>query len=654
MSIQVAIHHVTRYRYDRPIALGPQTVRLRPAPHCRTKIVAYSLTVEPKDHFLNWQQDPQSNWLARIMVPEKTDHFSVAVDLTVELDVINPFDFFLEPEAEQFPFTYAPELKAELEPYLRTKDCGVRFDDYVAEIPRGPKQTTQFLFELNARLSRQISYLIRMEPGIQTPDETLKNGSGSCRDTSWLLVQILRHLGLAARFASGYLIQLKPDVKSLDGPSGASQDFTDLHAWCEVYLPGAGWVGLDPTSGLFAGEGHIPLACAANPTNAAPISGALDECEVLFDFDMSITRVLETSRVTKPYSEKQWKEIEALGDRVDQVLNSHDVRLTMGGEPTFVSIDDRSGAEWHTAAVGPTKRGLADTLIRRLRERFAPGGLLHYGQGKWYPGESLPRWAFALYWRTDGVPLWKNADRIAAEKPGGTATAEEARRLTESIAEKLGLDSSYAMPAYEDFWHHLGKERGLPANVEPTDSKLDDKEERARLARVFERGLGQPVGYVLPVERSLQGGWLSEHWQTRSGRIQLIPGDSDIGFRLPLHSLPYVAPSARSFVPPPDPFAPLPPLEAPDSSGQGYRNGHLRAVPPELKLVEHDPLPQPAIAVRTAMTVEPRAGKLSIFMPPTPTAADYFALLSVIEDTADEIGVQVQLEGYPPPFDPRI
>ena len=321
-------------------------------------------------------------------------------------------------------------------------------------------------------------------------------------------MQILRHLGLAARFASGYLIQLKPDVKSLDGPSGATQDFTDLHAWCEVYLPGAGWVGLDPTSGLFAGEGHIPLACAANPTQAAPITGAVEKSEVLFDFDMSIERVLEPPRVTKPYSDEQWAEIEKLGDQVDQILNTHDVRLTMGGEPTFVSIDDRSGAEWHTAAVGPTKRGLADMLIRRLRDRFAPGGLLHYGQGKWYPGESLPRWAFALYWRADGVPLGRMPSASRRRKPITSPPPKMRAQLTEAIAGKLGLDPSYAMPAYEDFWHHLGKERSLPDNVDPLDSKLDDKEERARLARVFERGLAQPVGYVLPVERSLNGSWL--------------------------------------------------------------------------------------------------------------------------------------------------
>ena len=436
MSISVALHHVTAYRYDRLVSLGPQVIRLRAAPHCRTPILSYSLKVEPQDHFLNWQQDPQSNWLARVVVPEKTDRLKVTVDLTAQLDVINPFDFFLEPSAEKFPFDYAPELAADLRPYLRRLECGPRFRRYLAEIARAERPTTGFLFDLNARLQKDIGYLIRMEPGIQSPDETLELGCGSCRDSAWLLVQLLRHLGLATRFASGYLIQLKPDVKSLDGPSGAETDFTDLHAWCEVYLPGAGWVGLDPTSGLFAGEGHLPLACAANPTAAAPISGELEECKVEFEFAMSVARVAEPPRVTKPYTDDQWHAIESLGDRIDEALTAGDVRLTMGGEPTFVSIDDMDGAEWTTAAVGPTKRSLADVLIRRLRDRFAPGGLLHYGQGKWYPGESLPRWAFSLYWRGDGLPLWRDPRRFADERTDYASTAEKARELVQGIARR--------------------------------------------------------------------------------------------------------------------------------------------------------------------------------------------------------------------------
>jgi len=268
MSIHVALNHVTHYKYDRPIHLGPQVVRLRPAPHSRTRILSYSMRVEPTTHFVNWQQDPQSNYLARLVFPKVTTFFRVEVDLVAEMAVLNPFDFFLEPSAEKFPFRYAPELLVELEPYLLKGAATPKFVDYLSGIDTSERPTSGFLMDLNQRLQKDIAYLIRMEPGVQTPEQTLVNRSGSCRDSGWLMVQLLRHLGLAARFVSGYLIQLKSDVKSLDGPSGTEVDFTDLHAWCEVYLPGAGWIGLDPTSGLYAGEGHIPLACSPEPSSA--------------------------------------------------------------------------------------------------------------------------------------------------------------------------------------------------------------------------------------------------------------------------------------------------------------------------------------------------------------------------------------------------
>jgi len=658
MSIRAAIHHSTRYTYDRLIRLGPQVVRLRPAPHCRTSIISYSLTVSPAEHFLNWQQDPQSNWLARITVPEPTDHLFVTVDLVAELNVINPFDFFLEPAAESYPFAYDEDLAEDLKPYFRALKGGPLFDSYLASVPRTERPTTQFLFDLNARLQRDISYLIRMEPGIQTPEETLKSRSGSCRDSAWLLVQLLRHLGLAARFASGYLIQLKPDVVALDGPSGTSVDFTDLHAWCEVYLPGAGWVGLDPTSGLFAGEGHIPLACAANPTAAAPISGALEECEVTFAFDMQVTRVAEPPRVTKPYSEAQWQAIEQLGDRVDEMLKAGDVRLTMGGEPTFVSADDMEGAEWTTAAVGPSKRIFADELIRRLRDRFAPGGMLHYGQGKWYPGESLPRWAFALYWRGDGMPLWRDASRIAREREDHTPCICEAEKLAQGIARRLDLNADYALPAYENLLFYLAKEQALPVNVDPFDSKLESAEERARLATVFARGLKKPVGFVLPVQRwnaPDMRRWRSERWATRSGRLQLVPGDSPVGLRLPLDTLPWLPATERTPVLPPDPFDKLPPLPDADSYRQPYLSGGLRDPAWEARAArteQEDPVE--GESVRTALSVEPRDGRLCVFMPPTESAADYLDLLAAVEDAAAEIDASLHIEGYPPPYDPRL
>src|SRR5580658_9465933 len=412
MAIHVALNHKTQYRYDRRINLGPQVVRLRPAPHCRTPILSYSLKIEPGGHFINWQQDPQGNYLARLVFPEPTTKFFVEVDLVAEMSVFNPFDFFLEPSAENYPFTYDAALTRELRPFLEVESPGPELSLWLRKAPRaGPGKklrTVDFLIGLNQRLQSDIGYVIRMEPGIQTCEQTLTLRKGSCRDSAWLLVQILRHMGLAARFVSGYLIQLAPDVKPLEGPAGPTTDFTDLHAWTEVYLPGAGWIGLDPTSGLFAGEGHIPLACTPDASSAAPISGALEACETEFGHEMSVHRVFESPRVTKPYTEQQWQEIVTLGHIVDANLKAGDVRLTMGGEPTFVSIDDADGAEWTTSAFGPNKRRLAVDLFLRLRDRFAPGALLHFGQGKWYPGEPLPRWALGSYWRKDGVPIWED------------------------------------------------------------------------------------------------------------------------------------------------------------------------------------------------------------------------------------------------------
>src|SRR5436190_943215 len=454
MGIRVVLHHRTIYKYDRLVTLSPQIVRLRPAPHSRTPVTSYSLRIEPKDHFINWQQDPHSNFLARLVFPKPTRIFSLEVSLAAEMTVINPFDFFLEPYAEKYPFQYDALESVQLRQFMEPLPAGPLLDEFLASIDRREIRTNDFLVHLNQRLQREIRYMIRMEPGIQTPEQTLELASGSCRDTGWLLVQVLRRLGFAARFVSGYLIQLKPDVKPLEGPPGPSQDFTDLHAWTEVYLPGAGWIGLDPTSGLFAGEGHIPLACTPEPSSAAPITGVVDQCKSKLLHQMKVTRLYESPRVTKPYTEQQWQEIQTLGHHIDSELAGKDVRLTMGGEPTFVSIDDMDGEEWNTAAQGPTKRKLAADLIQRVKEKFAAGGLLHFGQGKWYPGESLPRWAFGLYWRKDGVPIWKNADLIAKIENPRKADVAAAQRFMEGVAERLGLDVEYVMPAFEDpaFW----------------------------------------------------------------------------------------------------------------------------------------------------------------------------------------------------------
>jgi uncharacterized protein (DUF2126 family) len=646
MTIHVALNHVTRYRYDRAIALSPQVVRLRPAPHARTPVHAYSLKVAPEKHFVNWQQDAQSNWLARFVFPEKTRELSIEVDLVAEMSVINPFDYFLEPYAESFPFQYEPAQLHELESYLKKIPLTPLFKAYLDEIPRAPKKTNDFLVDLNRQLAKDVRYIVRMEAGVQSPEETLALASGSCRDSGWLLVQILRHLGIAARFVSGYLIQLTPDVKSLDGPSGPPADFTDLHAWCEAYLPGAGWVGLDPTSGLLAGEGHLPLACTPEPASAAPVTGITEKCEVELFHEMRIERVREAPRVTKPYTEAQWSAIDLLGQRVDADLEAQDVRLTMGGEPTFVSIDDRDGAEWNTEAMGPRKRLLAGRLLRRLKERYAPRGLLHFGQGKWYPGEQLPRWSLSCFWRKDSQPLWQDAALLADEATQYGVSPARAGNFLRTLAPKLGLDPAFVFAGYEDTWYYLWREHRLPSNVDPFDARLDDPLERERLRRVFGHGLDKPVGHVLPVQRDEakgSGRWRSDRWLLRSERCYLLPGDSPVGLRLPLDSLPWAAPGERQVVHAPDPMQRFPDLPFPAQVHLQFKDT-LRPGPPE----------PAAQLTRTALCAEPRNGVLYIFMPPVEALEDYLDLVAAVEATAAELGIPVLLEGYEPPKDPRL
>jgi len=559
MTIHAALNHVTHYTYDRLVTLGPQVIRLRPAPHCRSKIISYSLKVEPEGHFINWQQDPFANYQARLVFPDQTTEFKVTVDVVMDMAVYNPFDFFLEPEAEQYPFAYEANLKQELSPYLVPDPATPLVQAYLGKIDRSKRRSVMFLVDLNTLVHKDIAYTIRMEPGVQTPEQTLSLKSGSCRDSAWLMVQLLRHSGLAARFVSGYLIQLKPDVKALDGPSGTEHDFTDLHAWCEVYLPGAGWVGLDATSGLLAGEGHIPLACTPQPSGAAPIEGGVDKSEVQFSHHMQVTRVYEAPRVTKPYTEEQWAAIMALGEAVDTDLRESDVRMTMGGEPTFVAVNDRDAPEWNTDALGPTKRGFATELVHKLRNEYGQGGFLHFGQGKWYPGEQLPRWALSIYWRADRQPVWADPSLFADERQPQYYTSADAQRFTHLLSAKLGVTNRYIQTAFEDAWYYLWRERRLPVNVDPFDSKLDDEMERARLRRVFEQKLDSPVGYVLPIKVAGWAGnghvaWTTGPWFLRDERMYLMPGDSPMGLRLPLDSLPWVSQTDYPYLIEPDPM----------------------------------------------------------------------------------------------------
>ena len=717
MPIRVALQHRTSYAYDKPVQLAPQVVRLRPAPHCRTPVLSYSLKVTPEQHFINWQQDPHGNFLARLVFAEKTREFRVVVDLVAEMTVINPFAFFLQDEAIEYPFRYEEAVRRELLPYLEIPPCGPLLSEFLAEVPRKNKKTVDFLVDLNQYVHKAVKYLIRMESGVQTCEQTLALRSGSCRDSAWLLVQVLRNLGLAARFVSGYLIQLKPDMKPLDGPPGPGSDFTDLHAWSEVYLPGAGWVGLDPTSGLLAGEGHLPLAATPNPDSAAPITGCMEPCEVDFSFQMSVTRVADAPRVTKPYTEEQWAAVEQLGDKVDARLQALDVRLTMGGEPTFVSIDDMEGPEWNITADSPQKRSLAGALLQRLSNCYGKGALLHFGQGKWYPGESLPRWALGCYWRKDGEPIWRKPELIASDPTDHRANAATALAFINNLAERLQVRSDDVVPGYEDAWYYLWKERRLPVNVDPLKSNLENEEDRKRLARIFEVGLGHVVGYALPIRPIYSDGvttrWESGRWFLRQENMFLLPGDSPMGLRLPLDSLPWYAADDTNPWQERDPLAPRGPLPS-RALREANRNGYppsadhnmdraanfaemrqignlpyagmppgaslgaaaaVRQVPgaalaaegrPGGDAARHglpefaEPVAETLIAeptsqtIRTALCVEAREGRMHVFMPPIARLEDYLNLVEAIEDTAEELAMPVMIEGYTPPWDHRL
>ncbi|MFT6834872.1 MAG: hypothetical protein ACJA0H_000905 [Francisellaceae bacterium] len=648
MSILTNLNHLTSYKYERPISLGMQTIRLRPAPHTRSHIQSYSMNILPKEHFINWQQDPFGNWLAKVIFPEKVTEFSVEVNIVSETRVYNPFDFFLEESAQKFPFTYNDELKEELAPYLDVKEHGPLMKKFLKTANLDKQEMNDFLVNFNRHLSQSLDYTVRMEPGVQGCEETFEIGSGSCRDMSWLLCNLLRTLGFATRFASGYLVQLTPDVKGLDGPSGTEQDFTDLHAWTEVYLPGAGWIGLDATSGLLTGEGHIPLCCTPNPSSAAPISGTLEGCETEFDHAMSITRIREEARVTKPYNDDQWEKIEAIGAKIDADLDRGDVRLTMGGEPTFVSLDDKKSDEWHISALSDNKKRLGREMFLRLTKQFAPGAYLQYCQGKWYPGEILPRWAMNCHWRRDSKPMWADQKLLANPDESLKHDADTVKKFMDELSISLGIPSDYVLPAREDMPYYLWKEKQLPMEGEILKAELFEKKERERLQKLMTETLNNPVGYVLPLSYSYKHQqWVSNRWLFSSGHLILAVGDSPVGLRLPLAGLPFILTAQDEIFPERTSIEQVGELVTREEliGAAQNRKDHVKETP----IFAEDPNG----LIRSAICAEARGGVLHLFLPPISYIEHYLDLITMIEETAKKLDIPVVLEGYSPPRDLR-
>ncbi|MDO6596660.1 transglutaminase family protein [Oceanihabitans sp. 2_MG-2023] len=643
MALKIVISHKTTYKYDRKVSLSPHIFRLRPAPHSRTPIESYSIKITPENQFFNWQQDPFGNYVARLVFPDKTDELSVDVEIIADLKTINPFDFFIEEYAEEFPFTYTDIIKKELQPYLEVTDNGELLKAFIKTLDYTPRKTIYFLIDINQKIYEYLNYNIRMDPGVQTCEETLSQKNGSCRDYAWLFVQTLRHLGFGARFVSGYLVQLKSDEKSLDGPSGPEEDFTDLHAWAEVYLPGAGWIGFDATSGLLAGEGHIPLACTPSFESAAPVSGMTDVCETEFFFENSVKRIFESPRVTKPYTEEQWKAIDKLGNKVEKQLQKNDVRLTMGGEPTFISIDDLESPEWNTAADGPHKQKLAKDLSQRLYDKFGNGAVLHHAQGKWYPGEPLPRWQIEICWRKDGRPIWFNKKYLATFADDFVVPANTDKLFLETLTKYLGVSSQHIIPGFEDAFYFLWEQGNLPIDIDPTKDK-DNALVKNKLKEILENGTSTPIGHLLPLNYT-QGKWFTSAWTFRRQHLFLTPGNSPMGLRLPLNAL-MEKPEHEVF-----------PVYEPDLFSKKKRFPSFRNIVKKRYQEFLDfgvDTNQPNYFVRTALCAEIREGKLYLFLPPLESAENFLDLIAAIEFTAKELNVPVIMEGYDPPKDNRL
>jgi uncharacterized protein (DUF2126 family) len=626
MGIQVRLSHKTEYRYDKAVSLGPQIIQLRPVSNCRTKISSYSLAIAPVDCIVNWQFDPLGNYLARVIVPKKTDEFVVDVDLVADLTPFNPLEFFLEPGFETFPFEYPLDVAKNLEPYRWTDPAGPLLRGFLDGLSNEKQGTVDFLVNLNRRVRDEIDYKPRLEHGVQPCEQTLAERMGSCRDSAWLLVQILRQLGMAARFVSGYLIQLATEERRPEEKRSPTSDSADLHAWVEVFLPGAGWIGLDQTSGLFATEGHIPLVCTPSATEAAPIGGTVERAATDFRYSMTVQRLNEPPSVAKPFSDEDWLRVREVGFGIDRDVEAHDVRLTMGGEPTFVGIDEPDSPQWNIEALGPLKRTRGLALIRSLRDRMAPGALLLFGQGKWYPGEQLPRWAFHCVSRSDGVPVWENGDLIAREEQEQSFGISDSLTFLQALTQRLQASTSNILAAFS-----------------PEDAQ--------------DEAIG-PVGYILPLRRRQPGGalaWSSQLWFPRPERLVLSPGDSPIGYRIPTSTMPWVAPDELVY-------------EHEDSHDHEALDSPIKLPSRPVRRMdlfgsEPAPDPLPALSrtsqtatelIRPSLCVEARDGRLNVFLPYASVTANYLDVVAAVEDTCHYLNMPVWVEGYSPPADPRL
>jgi uncharacterized protein (DUF2126 family) len=642
MSVRVGITHSMLRRFERPVLLSTHWLRLRPAPQTRARITAYSLAVQGGPHYLNWVRDPFENYLARLDVSEPVSTLGLELDLIAELEPINPFDFLSEPDAAQHPFAYPPQLRKELASYLQVTAPGPRCQAWLETLDRAPASTVERLDEVNRRVHAAHGLTATAVPGPVDLEAFLERRTGSCWDAAWLLTLSLRHLGLAARFACGYRIVLAKE--------SGDQDAVSLHTWSEAYIPGAGWIGLDPEAGVFTTEGYIPLACAPDPLHVVPFVGEREAGEKMEGEALRVRR-LDPLDASWPFTDAQWADVQALGHVVERDLEGQGLKLTLGLSLSLVANDPTAGPEWGIASLGSSKREAAEALLERLWKRVAPGGVPHLGQGEWYAGDGLPRWRLACYYRTDGQPVWHNPAWVARRRAHEDVGPGEAKIFAQSLAHALGVQGSGVIAAHEDGLHELWRTR---ARVDPAPAAEDlaDPVRRRALAERLSVSGGEPTGYVLPIcWHHRAGRWTGGTWTFRRDGLYLMPGDSSMGYRLPLDSLVGDEQSELEAQAERSQFEDLPPL--PEIYDEV--RARLRAASePHTSIAPADEGASGDRAPRTALCVEVRDGQIHVFLPPVSHLERYLELVAAVEVAAERLETSVILEGYEPPEDYRL
>jgi uncharacterized protein (DUF2126 family)/transglutaminase-like putative cysteine protease len=579
--MRVQIENCMRYTYAKPVGFSPHVIRLYP--RTDQSVVTHKLRTNINiASDIQYRRDLFDNLVANCFFPQPAETLEVRVQLEVELWPRNPFHFLLAPHAIEMPFQYQEDENNILAPFRLVAPEEDADTEGLWRLS-GRQNTVEALVDLVSTLHHEIAYETRVEGEARLPARVLELRSGACRDTTLLCATILRKNGLAARVVSGFLCEFHVDVKDRRAESG-------LHAWVEAYLPGGGWVGLDPTNGTFCDHRFIPAAVGAKMLDIAPVSGSyFGEERVPGRFDSHLDLSLMTE-----------KDLSKIAAHVEQTLAAEKISLTMGGEPTYIPTNPE-GAEWNFAATGPTKLHYAYGFADQVAKEVWPGAIVLYTPGKLYPGEVNPRWALNAL-RTN-APFPSPSPRST----GLRINEKWTRTLRDQLVGRLGLENRW-------------------------------------LRAIDSRAPRHPV-WVLPLDWSEEK-WSTEKWTLR--RLELIPAEGPAGLRLPLQLLP-VDSSKRALVLEPqtdhlDVF--LPPLLTAPLEHLVRLILELAGEECAIRWQGYIPVDLPPTWERIGFTADP--GVLEVNLPPCTTWAEYRAWLEKLDSIAVEIGLRSYREGAQP------